>query len=77
MVKIQNFDVYLQFFSCFLDSLTLSIVIFEVFSAKFTQSWVKNIYQEKELDESATSEDFSVVQREGNREVARKITWFK
>lgn len=34
---------------------------------------LKNIYKEKELDESATAEDFSVVQIEGNREVARTV----
>lgn len=33
----------------------------------------KNIYKEKELDENATTEDFSVVQKEGKREVKRKI----
>jgi len=34
---------------------------------------LKNIYKERELDESATAEDFSVVQIEGNREVTRTI----
>lgn len=34
---------------------------------------LKNIYKEKELDESATAEDFSVVQIEGNREVIRIV----
>jgi len=34
---------------------------------------LKNIYKEKELDESATAEDFSVVQIEGNREVTRIV----
>ena len=34
---------------------------------------LKNIYAEKELDESATAEDFSVVQIEGNREVIRTV----
>ena len=33
----------------------------------------KNIFSEKELDELATAEDFSVVQKEGNREVRRNI----
>ena len=33
----------------------------------------KNIYKEQELDEDATTEDFSVVQKEGNRDVKRKI----
>jgi hypothetical protein len=34
---------------------------------------LKNIYKEKELDESETAEDFSVVQTEGNRKVTRTI----
>jgi hypothetical protein len=34
---------------------------------------LKNIYTEKELDESATAEDFSVVQIEVNREVIRNV----
>lgn len=32
---------------------------------------LKNIYKEKELEESSTAEDFSVVQNEGGREVKR------
>ena len=34
---------------------------------------LKNIYAEKELDELASAEDFSVVQIEGNREVIRNV----
>nr|WP_321266938.1 RhuM family protein [uncultured Sulfurimonas sp.] len=34
---------------------------------------IKNIYKEKELDESSTVEDFSVVRQEGNRSVKRNI----
>ena len=37
---------------------------------------LKNIYKEKELDESSTAEDFSVVQKEGQRQVSRKITCY-
>ena len=37
---------------------------------------LKNIYKDKELDESATAEDFSVVQMEGSREVTRTITCY-
>lgn len=33
---------------------------------------LKNIYKEKELDETATTKFFSVVQKEGDREVSRK-----
>ena len=34
---------------------------------------LKNIYAEHELDETATTEEFSVVQKEGEREVARTV----
>lgn len=37
---------------------------------------LKNIYKEEELLESATSEDFSEVQQEGNRFVKRKVVCY-
>ena len=37
---------------------------------------LKNIYKEKEIDESSTAEVFSVVQIEGKREVARNVTCY-
>ena len=37
---------------------------------------LKNIYAEGELKEGATTEFFSVVQKEGNREVSRNIKFF-
>ena len=37
---------------------------------------LKNIYKEKELDENTTAEEFSVVQKEGTREVARNVTCY-
>ena len=37
---------------------------------------LKNIYKEGELDKNATTEDFSVVQNEGNRSVTRNITFY-
>jgi len=37
---------------------------------------LKNIYKEEELLESATSEDFSEVQQEGNRFVKRKVVYY-
>ena len=37
---------------------------------------LKNIYKEEELMESATSEDFSEVQQEGNRFVKRKVVYY-
>jgi len=37
---------------------------------------LKNIYEDQELNENATIEDFSVVQKEGNREVTRTIKMY-
>jgi prophage maintenance system killer protein len=37
---------------------------------------LKNIYQEQELDESATAEFFSVVQTEGKRQVTRRVRFY-
>ena len=34
---------------------------------------LKNIYKEQELQEAATTEDFSVVRQEGKREVKRQL----
>lgn len=37
---------------------------------------LKNIYQDGELQESATAKDFSVVQNEGSRQVSRNIKFY-
>ena len=37
---------------------------------------LKNIYQDGELQESATAEEFSVVQNEGSRQVSRNIKFY-
>ena len=37
---------------------------------------LKNIYNDLELDKDLTTEDFSVVKKEGNREVARKLKYY-
>ena len=37
---------------------------------------LKNIYQENEVDRKATTEEFSAVQKEGEREVSRKVTFY-
>lgn len=37
---------------------------------------LKNIYATKELDKNATTEKYSVVQQEGNRQVSRKILFY-
>lgn len=37
---------------------------------------LKNIYNDLELDKNSTTEDFSVVQREGNREVKRIVKYY-
>lgn len=50
-----------QLFDCSTDNISLHL---------------KNIYQTKELDEAATTEDFSVVQSEGNRTVNRHMKFY-
>ncbi|MBU2542363.1 virulence RhuM family protein [Patescibacteria group bacterium] len=37
---------------------------------------LKNIYQENEVDQKSTDEEFSVVQKEGEREVSRKLAFY-
>ncbi|HUT43670.1 MAG TPA: RhuM family protein [Desulfobacterales bacterium] len=37
---------------------------------------LKNIYSEEELEEKATTEDFSVVQTEGKRRVTRRVKFY-
>lgn len=37
---------------------------------------LKNIYNDLELDKNSTTEDFSVIQKEGKREVTRKIKYY-
>jgi hypothetical protein len=37
---------------------------------------LKNIFKEKELAKKATTEDFSLVAKEGNREVSRKLKYY-
>ena len=62
-VIIKNETIWLtqkliaQLFDCSLDNISLHL---------------KNIYNENELTENSTSEEFSIVQEEGNRTVKRK-----
>jgi len=37
---------------------------------------LKNIYQENEIDQKSTNEEFSVVQKEGEREISRKVSFY-
>jgi len=37
---------------------------------------LKNIYQENEVDQKSTTEEFSVVQKEGARKITRKVTFY-
>ena len=50
-----------ELFGCSIDNVSLHL---------------KNIYQENEVDQKATSEDFSLVQNEGDREVQRKVKMY-
>lgn len=37
---------------------------------------LRNIYRENEVDQKSTNEEFSVVQKEGERDVSRKLTFY-
>jgi len=50
-----------ELFSCSVDNISLHL---------------KNIYQEKELDEKSTVEDFSVVQNESGRDIKRMVKMY-
>ncbi|NCB39386.1 MAG: hydroxyacid dehydrogenase [Erysipelotrichia bacterium] len=50
-----------QLFNCSADNISLHL---------------NNIYEEGELEQASTTEDFSVVRHEGNRAVRRKITFY-
>ena len=47
-----------ELFACSIDNISLHL---------------KNIYQENEVDQKSTNEEFSVVQKEGEREISRKL----
>lgn len=63
-VLIQNESLWLTqkmmatLFDCSSDNISLHL---------------KNIYESGELEENATTEDFSVVRKEGNRPIKRKL----
>lgn len=50
-----------ELFACSVDNISLHI---------------KNIYNENEADQKSTTEDFSLVQIEGNREIQRKVKMY-
>lgn len=66
-VRFDNETVWLnqktmaKLFGCSIDNISLHL---------------KNIYEEWELDKKATVENFSIVQKEGNREISRKIDFY-
>ena len=66
-VKLENETVWL--------TQAQMTVIFDCSSDNIGQH-LKNIYKEKELTESSTTEIFSVVRKEGTRTISRKITHY-
>jgi len=66
-VRFENENVWLtqklmaELFECSADNISLHL---------------KNAYVEQELDPKATTEEFSVVQQEGQRQVNRKVTFY-
>ena len=66
-VRFENGDLWLtqkamsELYNCSPDNIGLHL---------------KNIYNDLELDRNSTTEDFSVVQNEGTREVTRKLKYY-
>ena len=66
-VRFENGDLWLtqkamsELYNCSPDNIGLHL---------------KNIYNDLELDKNSTTEDFSVVQKEGIREVTRKLKYY-
>lgn len=66
-VRVENETIWLnqkqiaELFDCSIDNVYLHL---------------KNIYKDEELNEKATSEEISIVQIEGNRNVTRKILFY-
>ena len=66
-VRFENGDLWLtqkamsELYNCSTDNIGLHL---------------KNIYNDLELDKNSTTEDFSVVQKEGIREVTRKLKYY-
>ena len=66
-VRFENGDLWLtqkamsELYDCTTDNISLHL---------------KNIYNDYELNKNSTTEEFSVVQKEGNREVKRNILYY-
>ena len=66
-VRCENGDLWLtqkamsELYDCTTDNISLHL---------------KNIYNDYELNKNSTTEEFSVVQKEGNREVKRNILYY-
>jgi len=67
-------DVFVQNENIWLNQKKMS-EIFDV-DTDTVSYHLQNIYETAELDKNSTTEDFSVVQNEGNRQVSRKITHY-
>lgn len=66
-VRFENGDLWLtqksisKLYDCSIDNISLHL---------------KNIYKDFELDKASTIEEFSIVQKEGNRDVTRTIKYY-
>jgi len=66
-VRFENENVWLtqktmaELFECSIDNISLHL---------------KNIYKERELEQKSTTEESSIVQKEGQRKVKRKVTFY-
>lgn len=69
-----NVDVFLKEDTIWLTQKSMS-ELFECSSDNISLH-LKNIFEENELSKDSTTEKFSVVQKEGNRRVARKLDFY-
>lgn len=66
-VRFENGDLWLtqkaisELYNCSIDNVSLHL---------------KNIYKSLELDKTSTIEEFSIVQKEGKREISRKLKYY-
>jgi hypothetical protein len=71
---VSEIDVKLAEESVWLNQSQMAILFNK--NSDTTGLHIRNIYEEEELEINSTTEEFSVVQKEGKREVTRKIKFY-
>ena len=71
---LKSFDVRVQDYTIWLSQKNMGL-LFDT-STDNIGLHLKNVFNEGELDENSTTEDFSVVRQEGSREVCRAVKYY-